>query len=207
MNYSNKKNKPIKVDKSTILVDKQGPNDLSERLQFDELNKGIIRIDEAIDEFNTSDYMRQIGYVVNSGVKTIKIYITSPGGSVYHSLALYDKLMSLKNVGIKTEAYVEGMAASAASMIILQAIQKRYGTANSRYLIHEPRRWVMFARETVSNLQDETQEMVKLGDIVYNIMAKRTKVSKQELAKLITRKETWLSAQEAKKIGLIDAII
>ena len=83
-----------------------GPNDLSDRLEFEELSRGTIRIDDSIDEFNTTDYMRKIGYVVNKGVKNIKFLITSPGGSVYHALALYDRLVSLKNMGIKTEAYV-----------------------------------------------------------------------------------------------------
>lgn len=203
MNYlKNKKN-----DESIIASAKNAPNDLSDRLQFEELNNGMIRIDEAIDEFNTSDYMRQIAYVVNNGNKTIKFYITSPGGSVYHALALYDKIVSLKGLGVKTIALVEGMAASAASMIILQAIQKRYGTPNSRYLIHEPRRWVMFLRERISDLQDETKEMVELYNVVLNIMAKRCKISKQQLSQLITRQETWLSASEAKKIGLIDGVL
>ena len=188
-------------------LEDRSPNDLSDRLEFEELSRGTIRIDDSIDEFNTTDYMRKIGYVVNKGVKNIKFLITSPGGSVYHALALYDRLVSLKNVGVKTEAYVEGMAASAASMIVLQGIEKRYATANARFLIHEPRRWTMFARETVSNMQDETQEMVALSEVVYGIMAKRCKLSKQELSKLITRKEIWLSSSEAKKIGLIDAIV
>lgn len=200
-----KKNRNKNVPLSATPEELRG--DLSDKLEFEELNRGIVRIDDGIDEFNTSDYMRKIGYVANKGIKTIKFLITSPGGSAYHALALYDRLMSLKNIGIKTEAYVEGMAASAASMIVLQGIQKRFATANSRFLIHEPRRWVMFARERVSDMQDETKEMVILSELVYNIMAKRCKIGKQELSRLITRKETWLSANEAKKIGLIDGIV
>lgn len=196
-----------KTNTPNTLTEERVPQDLTDKLEFMELTKGLIRIDDSIDEFNTSDYMRKIGFVVDRGIKTIQFYITSPGGSAYHALALYDRIVALKHKGIKTEAYVEGMAASAASMIILQGIQKRYATANARFLIHEPRRWVMFARERVSDMVDETKEMVVLSELVYNIMAKRCKISKQELTKLITRKETWLSASEAKKIGLIDAIV
>lgn len=183
------------------------PNDLSDRLEFEELNRGVIRIDDSIDEFNTPDYMRKIGYVVNKGIKTIKFFITSPGGSAYHSLALYDRLVSLKNIGIKTEAYVEGMAASAASMIVLQGMQKRYATANSRFLIHEVRRWTFMARETVSNINDESKEMNSLTTVIYNILAKRMHKTVKQISDIITRKEVWLSANEALKLHLIDGIV
>lgn len=199
--------KKHKKDLPTIASLAQEPNNLSDRLEFEELNNGIIRIDEAIDEFSTSEWMRKINYVVNKGLGKIKFHITSPGGSAYHALALYDKINSVNRDGIKTEAYVEGMAASAASMIVLQAIQKRFATANTRFLIHEPRRWIMFARERLSDMQDETKEMMRLSDVVYDIMSVRCKISKQDLVNMINRKETWLSATEAKKVGLIDAII
>ena len=151
--------------------------------------------------------MRKIAYIVNKGIKNIKFFITSPGGSAYHALALYDRLISLKNVGVKTEAYVEGWAASAASMIVLQAMNKRYATANSRFLIHEPRRWTFMARERVSDMQDETKEMVALSDIVNSIMAKRCKKSSKDIDRVVSRKEVWMSAREAKAFGLIDGIV
>lgn len=182
-------------------------HDLSDRLEYEELDKGIIRIDDSIDGFNTTDYMRRINHVVDSGAKVIRFIINSPGGSVYHALALYDRIAALKDIGVKTEAYVEGMAASAASMVVLQAIQKRYATENSRFLVHEPRRWTFFSRERLSDMQDDTREMVALSDIVCGIMAKRCKMSKQSVEQLIARKETWLSSIEARKLGLIDAIV
>lgn len=205
MNYSKilKKTKELPV----IPGVEHGPNDLSDRLEYEELTRGVIRIDDSIDEFNTTDYMRKIAFVVNKGIKTIKFFITSPGGSVYHALALYDRLVSLKNIGVKTEAYVEGMAASAASMIVLQGIQKRYATSNARFLIHEVRRWTMFERERLSDIQETTKEFSTISEIIYGIMAKRCKLNKQELVNLINRKETWLSATEAVKIGLIDSIV
>lgn len=202
MSKKTKKNIPVLPGEP-----ERSPSDLSDKLEFEELTRGVIRIDDSIDEFNTSDYMRKIGYVVNKGIKTIKFLITSPGGSVYHALALYDRLVSLKNIGVKTEAYVEGMAASAASMIVLQGVQKRFATANSRFLIHEPRRWTMFNMERTSDMQDSTKEMSAISDIIYSLMAKRCKISKQNLINMINRRESWLSATEAKKIGLIDGIV
>lgn len=183
------------------------PNDLSDRLEYEELSRGIIRINGVIEEFDTTDYMRKIAFVVNKGIKTVKFFITSPGGSVYHALALYDRLISLKNVGVKTEAYVEGLAASAASMIVLQGIQKRYATSNARFLIHEVRRFVMFAQERNTELLEQSKEMNTLTDIVYSILSKRMNKSKKQIHDMINIKEVWLSASEAVKIGLIDSIV
>ena len=115
--------------------------------------------------------------------------------------------MSLKNVGVKTEAYVEGMAASAASMIVLQGVDKRYATQNARFLIHEVRRFIMFAQERATELMEQSKEMNSLTDIVYSILAKRMKKNKKQIHELINRKEVWLSSVEAKKIGLIDNIV
>lgn len=198
------KKKPI--NEVPEVVKQPGPNDLSERMEFEELSKGVIRIDDAIDEFTTSELMRKINHITSNGIKKIVFFITSPGGSIYHSLALYDRIIALKNVGVRTEAYVEGMAASAASMIILQAIEKRYATPNSRFLIHEPRRFLMFASERASEMQENTKEITVLSEIIINIMLKRCKLNKKKLLELINRKETWLSSKEAKKIGLVDEI-
>lgn len=180
---------------------------LDDRLEWNELNSGVIRVTDGIDSYVTTDIMRRIDFLIKKGAKKIQFYITSPGGSVYHSMALYDRIAYLPKQGIKTEAYVEGMAASAASMILLQAVQKRYATSSARFLLHEPRRWSFFESQRTSDMKDGTVEMVAITDSVYNILAKRCGKTKTEIAKVIDRKEVWMSSQEAKKFGLIDEVI
>ena len=63
MNYSKMKKKTKDVP-TPLEPAVHGPNDLSDRLEFDELNRGVIRIDDSIDEYNTTDYMRKIAYIV-----------------------------------------------------------------------------------------------------------------------------------------------
>jgi len=119
---------------------------------------------------------------------------------------LYDRIIHLPKQGIKTDAVVEGLAASAAAMVILQAMQKRYATLNSRFLLHEPKR-MPDGLISPSMIRDETGYLCDIENMIYSILAKRCKKSKKQIAELIGRREVWLSAKEAKKLGLIDTII
>ena len=181
--------------------------DLEESFQLQELDNGIIRIDEEICDYTTTSISRHIDYVINSGRKHITFRITSPGGDVYSSLALYDIILGLNSKGVKTTAIVEGLAASAASMVLLQAMDNRYSRPTARFLIHEPRRWAFLERQKTSDLKDETQEMVAVTNVIYEILAKRCKKPIKFIDESIDRRERWLSANEAKEYGLIDKII
>ena len=183
------------------------PSNIEETIFADELNSGVIRLDTMICDFTTTSILRRIEYLRSKGIKKIKFIITSPGGSYHHAMALYDRILLLPKQGIKTEALVEGMAASAASMILLQAVQKRTATDSSRLLIHEPRRWTTFEMETSSELQDNAKEISIIANKICSLLAKRTKKTRKEIAGILERKDVWMSSQEAKKFGLIDNII
>lgn len=180
---------------------------LQEVILANELNQGVIRINGPIFDLSATKALREIEYLVSAGVKSITFIISSPGGSPHDALALYDRIAYLPKQKIKTEAIVEGMAASAASMIILQAAQKRLATPNSRMMLHEPRRWAMYSLETVSDMEDNTKELGILADYIYTIMSKRMKKSKKYIHDLLERREVWLSAKEALKMKVIDKII
>lgn len=99
-----------------------------------------------------------------------------------------------------------GIAASAAAMIILQAGDRRTCTPSTRFLLHEPSRWTFYKSETLSNLVDEAQEMKAITNQIAKIMSEKTGHSIEELMNLISRKEVWMSAEEALKWGIIDKI-
>lgn len=180
---------------------------LHDSLELLEILNGVVRVDDVIDGYMYSDIDRKVQCMVDRDVKKITFKICSYGGSVYDSMALYDLIHGLGKHGIKTEGIVEGIAASAASQIVLQACQVRSSLINSRFLIHEPRRWVMFQRERTSDMIDETKEMVAIGGVIYDIMSKRCKKTVKELMQDIERKEKWMSARDALKYGLIDRIV
>jgi len=179
----------------------------SEWLRYQDLANGIIYLDEPIREHTTSRILKEISEIRRRQLPTVTIIISSPGGGAYYALAIYDALRNLAKKGVKIIALVEGWAASAAAMIVLQAADKRTAYPSARFLLHETRRWVFFAVERTSDLKDEVKEMDALSERIISILAKRCKKTKSEVRNLIERKEVWMSASEAKDWALIDKIV
>jgi ATP-dependent Clp protease protease subunit len=176
-------------------------------LEWEDLSAGIIRFSGEIWDEDPTDLAPKLEYIKKRKLKTFRMYLNSPGGNVYSSMAIHDAIKELSKSGIKTECVVEGYAASAASMIILQAFDKRYSRKNARLLIHEPRQWSVFQVKKTSDMKDDLKEMETLEKMIFDIMAPRCNKTPKELKKTIERKETWFSAEEAKDFGLIDKVI
>ena len=174
-------------------------------LKLEELRSGTIRLLTDIDEFSAEGLLTEIAYLARHKYLEITIIMSSPGGDAYHAFAMYDAIRALCKTGTEVTILVEGMAASAAAMIILQAASKRQARPNARLLLHEVRRWV-FAMERKSDVQDEYREMEAVTDQIVQILSERCQKDPTEVKKLIERKEVWMSAQEALAWGLIDSV-
>lgn len=180
---------------------------LEEHLIWDELNKGVVRFNDSITEYTVAELLQRMDYIASTKSKKMTMHLTSPGGEVYPSFAVYDKVLEIRKKGITTECIVHGFAASAASMIFLQAFDNRLATANSRLHLHEPSRWVFFSNEKTSEMKDEFKEMTAITSMIFEILAKRCKKKIAEITRAVERREKWMSAVEAKKFGLIDSIV
>jgi ATP-dependent Clp endopeptidase proteolytic subunit ClpP len=133
--------------------------------------------------------------------KPLKIYINSNGGEIFAAIPLID---AIKNCSIPVYTYIEGIAASAASLISM-AGHKRFITKNSFMLIHELRSGV---EGKYSDIMDEKENCDKLMNVIRNIYLERTggKLTKQFLDKTLKR-DILLSSDECATHGLIDEII
>lgn len=182
---------------------------LHDALRLDELKKGIFHFRSEIDPCYIEDFLLEIKDVRAhpEDYKEIIIRLSSPGGNAYHAFGFYDVLRELSFRGVHVKVIVEGMAASAAAMIVLQAADERLALPESSFLLHEPKRWIFFAHESKSNLEDEMREMKRITDKIVEILSFRCKKSKEEVNKLIERKEVWISAEQALSWGLIDNIL
>ncbi len=141
------------------------------------------------------------------GLKRLDLRINSPGGDAYGAMAVYDTLVAMRKEGVSIDATVEGLAASAAAMVLLQAAEHRYARPHARFLLHEVRRWVTFQDERTSDLQDVGREMNALEAMIVGILAERCRKTEEEVKRVIERREAWMSAQEALDFGLIDRIL
>ena len=133
--------------------------------------------------------------------KDIKLYINSPGGSVYDGLAIIDTMNyiepDVQTIGIGLQASMGAMLLSAG------AKGKRCCLPNSRIMIHQP------SSGTEGKITDQEialKEGVFLKKRLAEIFAKNTGKSLTQVEKDMDR-DNWMSAEEAKKYGIIDEVI
>ena len=133
--------------------------------------------------------------------KDIKLYINSPGGSVYDGLAIIDTMNyiepDVQTIGI-------GLQASMGAMLLSSGAKgKRFCLPNARVMIHQP------SSGTEGKITDQEialKEGIYLKQVLAEMMAKNTGKSVKEVEKAMDR-DHWMSAEEAQKFGIIDKVI
>lgn len=180
---------------------------LEEAMHLTELQNGIVNLGDEIGPFIARDLIRDIEYAIARRPRgeDITLFINSPGGGIMDAFAIYDFIVSTQQAGHRVTGIVRGQASSAASMIVLQAVDKRVATPQSRLHLHEPSNW-SFGPVEASRIRDDATEITRLENIVLHILSSRVGKSVESLLIDLSRRDTWMSAQEALDWGLIDAI-
>lgn len=132
----------------------------------------------------------------------IKVIFNSPGGSIFDGMALFDYLRELQADGHHITTVGLGMAASMGG-VLLQAGQHRVMGPRAYMLIHEVS---SLAWGGASELEDEVAFVKRLQDDILEVLAERSTMTKQQIARKWKRKDWWLSAREALELGFIDEI-
>ena len=139
--------------------------------------------------------------------KDIQMYINSPGGAIHAGLAIYDTMQYVQASGkcrINTLCY--GLAASFGA-VLLAGGAKGFRTAlpNSTILIHQPWSQQSGARQA-SDIEIEAREILRVRSRLNEILAKH---SGQPLERIQrdTDRDFYMTAEQAKEYGLIDAVI
>jgi len=133
--------------------------------------------------------------------KTIQLYVNSPGGSVTAGMAIYDTMQYVKP-DISTLCI--GIAASMGAFLLAAGAKgKRYALPNSEVLLHQ----VMGeAGGQAADIEITARQIVKTKEKMNKLLAKHTGQPLSRVEK-DTDRDFWLSAEEAKKYGLIDEVI
>ena len=141
----------------------------------------------------------------DDGTKSpITIYISSPGGECDVGFAIIDCINSLKKKGIEVNTICIGSCSSMASIILCAGtIGKRFAFPSSRIMIHQA--GVVDAGGNLTDIQIIHQELQIWTDNMNKIFKQQTGKSLDEL-KALTAYDNYMSAAEAKKLGLIDKI-
>lgn len=173
-------------------------------LESELLQSRIIFITGEIDEESVATYQAEIMYLasqITDKTKTsIKIYINSPGGSVYSCLGLYDIMQYYINKGYIIETKNIGLAASAAAIILMSGSKgKRTATKNSTIMLHQPSSGTV---GTAKDMEIDIKEVLRLKEVLNGIISKH---ASEELVPFLER-DKWMTAEEAKQYNIIDSI-
>ena len=135
--------------------------------------------------------------------KPITMIINSPGGDVSSGLAIYDQIRFIEP---RVRIICTGLTASIAT-IILSAVDKkdRLTTPMSRFLLHQPL-IPMDVYGPASELEITANEILKTKESLNGILARATG-KPIDVINEDTKRDFWLSAQEALDYGLVGRII
>lgn len=166
------------------------------------LRDRIIFMGEDVNPHTANLITAQLLFLDNENPgKDIYLYINSPGGSVYDALAIYDTMNYIKSdvqtVGI-------GIQASAAAFILSSGAKgKRFILPNASVMIHQPSSGT---RGKVTDQEIDLRESLRVKKLLEEIMAKNTG-QKPSLIHQDMERDKWMTAQEAKKYGIVDSVI
>jgi ATP-dependent protease ClpP protease subunit len=163
-----------------------------------------IKIVGDVDEDCFSNFMSDLA---DSTTKHIDISLYSHGGISFGALALYDYIQELKKMGYAFNITGYGLVASAATLI-LAAGDKRYMTKNSWLMVHEDSLEASGAHkhEMIHQVEKKIAVMRKLEE-QWNLILEQATGTTVEVWKHLHQNETYLTAQEALELNIIQEVL
>ncbi len=185
-----------------MVVDQTSRGERSYDIYSRLLKDRIIFIGTQIDDNVASLVVAQLLFLESEDPeKDIYIYINSPGGVVTAGLAIYD---TMQYVRPKIATVCIGQAASMGALLLAAGEPgKRYSLPNSRVLIHQP---LGGAQGQATDIDIQAKEILRMRDMLNDILVKHTG-QKMERIVADTDRDFFMSGQQAKDYGIVDAVI
>ena len=186
---------PTVIEKSTF---GERAYDIYSRL----LKDRIIFLGEGVSDHVANIIIAQFLFLdAENKEKDIKFYINSPGGSVTAGMAIYDTMQYVK---CDVSTICVGMAASMGAVLLAAGKKgKRFVLPNSEVMIHQ----VMGGAEgQATDIKIRAEYILKIKDKLNKILAKHTGQTITRIEK-DTDREHFMSAEDARKYGIVDKII
>ena len=166
---------------------------------YDDVTKSsIYSLNRQLDIAAKSVQLLTINYNLKE-VVPIELYIGSDGGEVFSAFSAVDRI---KASVIPVHSYVEGMAASAATLLSVCA-HKRFIRKNSFMLIHEVRSGVWGPFE---DIKEEVKNLELIMKYIRTLYLAHTKFTDSDLDEIL-KQDMYLDANECLKFGLVDEIV
>ncbi|NLZ81898.1 MAG: ATP-dependent Clp endopeptidase proteolytic subunit ClpP [Clostridiales bacterium] len=166
------------------------------------LKDRIIFLGEEVNEVTASSIVAQLLFLeADDPGKDIHLYINSPGGSVTAGMSIYDTMNFIK---CDVSTICLGMAASMGAFLLAGGKKgKRLALPNAEIMIHQPSGGAQGQATDIKIIADRIIETKrKLNTILSENTGKPL-----EVVELDTERDYYMSAEEAKKYGIIDSVI
>ncbi len=166
------------------------------------LKERIIFLGTPIDDSIASLIIAQLLFLeAENSEKDIYLYINSPGGIITSGMGIFDTMNYIKP---DVATICLGQAASMGAFLLAGgAIGKRSALPNARIMIHQP---LGGAEGQASDIKIQADEILRLRSNLNKILAKNTKQTLKKI-ETDTDRNFFMSSLEAKKYGLIDAVL
>ncbi|GBU24363.1 ATP-dependent Clp protease proteolytic subunit [Fibrobacteria bacterium R8-3-H12] len=155
-----------------------------------------------VEDSSAEKLVKQFLYLDSISNEDIYFFINSPGGAISSGLSIYDCIKAIKSPVVTICA---GQAASFGAVLLCAGAKgKRYAWPNARIMIHQP----LISGEFVapaSDLAIQAEEMLRIRDVLNGIFSEHTGKSKEEL-EIDTDRDNFMSAEQAKKYGIVDEV-
>ena len=166
------------------------------------LKERIIFLGEEVNEVTASLVVAQLLFLESEDpTKDINLYINSPGGSVTAGMAIYDTMNYIK---CDVSTVCMGMAASMGAFLLAGGAKgKRFALPNAEVMIHQPSGG---AQGQATEIRIVAEQILRTKKKLNEILAANTG-QPLEVIERDTELDNYMTAEEAVKYGLIDAVI
>lgn len=187
-----------------MVVEQTGRGERSYDIFSRLLKDRIIMLSGEVNDITANLVVAQLLFLESEDPdKDIYLYINSPGGSITSGMAIFD---TMKYIKPDVCTICIGMAASMGAFLLSAgAPGKRYALPNSEIMIHQP---LGGFQGQATDIDIHARRILRIKEVLTKAMADSTngKVDYETMVKMCER-DNFLSAQEAKEIGLIDEVI
>lgn len=168
------------------------------------LNDRIVLLSDVITDATASLIIAQMLFLEASDPdKDIQFYINSPGGSVTAGFAIYD---TMQHIRPDVATICVGRAASAGSFLLTAGAKgKRFALPNSEILIHQP--WMEGGiKGQATDIKIHADWMLRTKATLNRLYVELTGQPPEKIERDMER-DYYMTAEEAKEYGLIDAVM
>ena len=169
------------------------------------LKDRIIFLSEDVNHASASLVVAQLLFLESEDPdREIHLYINSPGGSITDGMAIVDTINYIK---CPVTTICVGLAASMGAVLLASGTKgKRFATPNAEILIHQPLIAGGGLSGQTTEIKIHADHMVKTRDKLNKLLSEKTGQDLETIER-DTERDTYMTAEEALKYGLIDGIM